>query len=77
VLATGLKTYDPSGIPEYKYNELPDVITSYEFEKMLINGKIQTKTGKKPKNIVIIHCVGSRDEDIHTYCSRTCCMTAL
>lgn len=44
---------------------------------MLINGNITTTENKKPKNIAIIHCVGSRNQDAHEYCSRTCCMTAL
>ena len=77
IVATGLKTFDPSGIEEYGYGKLPDVITSSEFEKMLLHGKIQTKKGKEPNNIVIIHCVGSRNKNYHEYCSRTCCMTAL
>jgi heterodisulfide reductase subunit A len=73
-----LETLKPFyGIEEYGYGKLPDVITSSEFEKMLLHGKIQTKEGKKPNNIVIIHCVGSRNKNYHEYCSRTCCMTAL
>ncbi|MBI5476888.1 MAG: CoB--CoM heterodisulfide reductase iron-sulfur subunit A family protein [Ignavibacteriales bacterium] len=77
IIATGLKTFDPSNIENYGYGKLPDVITSFEFEKMLLNGIIKTKDGKEPKNIAIIHCVGSRNKNYHEYCSRTCCMTAL
>lgn len=77
VTATGLKTFDPSVIEEYGYSKLPNVITSVEFEKMLLNGKILTKEGKEPKNVAIIHCVGSRNAKYHEYCSRICCMTAL
>ncbi|MFH2096820.1 MAG: CoB--CoM heterodisulfide reductase iron-sulfur subunit A family protein [Bacteroidota bacterium] len=77
VVATGLKAFDPKGLQNYGYGTLPDVITSLEFEKMLMNGKIQTKDGNEPKNITIIHCVGSRNHDTHEYCSRTCCNTAL
>jgi heterodisulfide reductase subunit A len=77
VVATGLKNFDPSGMDNYGYGKLPDVVTSVEFEKMLRQGKIETKEGKIPQNIAIIHCVGSRNKDIHEYCSRTCCMTAL
>jgi len=77
VVATGLKSFDPSALDNYGYKKLPDVVTSVEFEKMLKSGKIQTKDGKDPKNIAIIHCVGSRNTDIHEYCSRTCCMVAL
>ncbi len=30
-----------------------------------------------PKNVAIIHCVGSRDENYNRYCSRVCCMYSL
>jgi len=77
IVATGLKPFDPSVIPNYGYSKLPDVVTSTEFEKMLKAGKIETKGGKEPKNVAIVHCVGSRNPEYHPYCSRTCCMTAL
>lgn len=77
VVATGLKPFDPGVIQNYGYGKFPDVITSLEFEKMLLNGKICLKNGKEPNQIAIIHCVGSRNQDFHEYCSRTCCMTAL
>ncbi len=77
IVATGLTEWDPKGIKDYGYGNLPNVITSIEFEEMLKGGKILTKEGKEPKNISIVHCVGSRNQDYHEYCSRTCCMTAL
>jgi heterodisulfide reductase subunit A2 len=77
VVATGLKPFDPSVIPQYGYSNFPNVITSFQFEKMLKRGRIVTNRGDEPKNIVIIHCVGSRNSHYHEYCSRTCCSTAL
>ncbi|MEE4114663.1 MAG: CoB--CoM heterodisulfide reductase iron-sulfur subunit A family protein [Marinilabiliaceae bacterium] len=77
IVATGLKVFDPSGIEEYGYGILPDVITSLEMEKLLKNGDIRTRTGRIPKHVAIIHCVGSRNSKYHEYCSRMCCMTAL
>ena len=77
VVASGLKTFDPSGIDDYGYGKLSNVITSVEFEKMLKQGKIETKEGKTPENIAIIHCVGSRNSNYHDYCSRICCQVAL
>jgi heterodisulfide reductase subunit A len=77
VVATGLKPFDPSIIPEYSYSKYPNVITSFQFEKMLKRGRIVTSRGDEPKNVVIIHCVGSRNPKYHEYCSRTCCSTAL
>jgi heterodisulfide reductase subunit A len=33
--------------------------------------------GAKPKAVAIIHCVGSRDRNYNSYCSRVCCMYSL
>ncbi len=33
--------------------------------------------GPRPKSVVIIHCVGSRDARYNPYCSRVCCMYSL
>lgn len=78
IVATGLKPFAPDNIKEYGYKKFPDVITSLEFEKrMKKNGQITTANGKEPKHVAIIHCVGSRNEKYHEYCSYTCCMTAL
>ncbi len=77
ILAVGLKAWDPKPLENYGYGKLPDVITSVEFEQMLLSGKIKKKDGTVPKNIAIIHCVGSRNKDYNQYCSRTCCSIAL
>jgi len=77
VVATGYKEFDASRVTHYGYGKLPDVITSFEFEQMLKSGSIQTAAGKEPQYVAIIHCVGSRSSEFHTYCSRVCCMTAL
>lgn len=77
VICTGYKEFDASRVTHYGYGKLPNVITSFELEKMLKAGKVQTKEGKIPNYVAIIHCVGSRNKEFHTYCSRVCCMTAL
>lgn len=77
VVSTGYKEFDASRITHYGYGKLPNVITSFELEKMIREGKIETKEGKIPKYVAIIHCVGSRSLEFHGYCSRVCCMTAL
>jgi len=77
IVATGLKPFDPTPMDNYSYGKIPDIITSLEFEKMLLSGKIETSDGNIPKNIAIVHCVGSRSEQYNEYCSRTCCSTAL
>jgi heterodisulfide reductase subunit A len=77
VVCTGYKEFDASRITHYGYGKLPNVITSFELERMIRAGCIETKDGKIPKYVAIIHCVGSRSMEFHAYCSRVCCMTAL
>ena len=76
-VCTGYKEFDASRITHYGYGKLPNVITSFELEKMIRNGQVVTKEGKIPQYVAIIHCVGSRNQEFHAYCSRVCCMTAL
>ena len=35
IAATGYTVFDPSRIPEYRYKDLPNVVTAMEFERML------------------------------------------
>jgi heterodisulfide reductase subunit A len=76
-ICTGYKEFDAERVTHYGYGKLPNVITSFELEQMLRAGRVETKEGKTPKYVAIIHCVGSRNKEFHTYCSRVCCMTAL
>jgi len=77
IVCTGFKEFDASRIVHFGYGKLPNVITSFELERMIRAGRIETKEGKTPRYVAIIHCVGSRSQEFHTYCSRVCCMTAL
>jgi heterodisulfide reductase subunit A len=77
IVCTGYKEFDASRIVHYGYGKLPNVVTSFELEKMIRAGRSETREGKIPRYVAIIHCVGSRSQEFHTYCSRVCCMTAL
>jgi heterodisulfide reductase subunit A len=82
ILATGFNVFDPTPIYNYGYKRLDNVITSLEFERMVnssgpTEGNIVLKDGSAPRSIGIIHCVGSRDEKYHEYCSRVCCMHSM
>ncbi len=77
VVCTGYQEFDASRVKQYGYGRLPDVITSFELEAMLRRGKVETRAGKRPRYVSIIHCVGSRSREFHPYCSRVCCMTGL
>ena len=72
-----------SRIPQYGYGRLANVFTSLEFERMVnasgpTSGKIVLRDMETaPESVAIIHCVGSRDENYHEYCSKVCCMYSL
>jgi heterodisulfide reductase subunit A len=76
VLATGAELYDPQG--EYRYDELPNVVTSWELEKAFCeSGQAPLVDGRKPRSAAFILCVGSRDPKSFSGCSRYCCPTAI
>ena len=82
IVTTGFNAFDPTPIYHYGYKQLDNVITSLEFERLVsasgpTGGNIVLKDGSTPKSIAILHCVGSRDDNYHQYCSRVCCMYAL
>ncbi len=87
VVATGYDLMDPKPMTQFGYGKYPNVFTSLEFERLNnatgpTDGKIlmRDENGeftKSPDSVAIIHCVGSRDENYHVYCSRVCCMYAL
>jgi len=82
IVATGYDPFDPTPITQYGYGKFDNVYTGLEFERICnavgpTSGKIVLKDGSEPKSVAILHCVGSRDENFHEYCSRVCCMYAL
>jgi len=82
ILATGFQTFDPSLATQYGYGKLDNIITGLQFERLSnatgpTGGNIQLKDGSTPRSVALVHCVGSRDESFHDYCSRVCCMYAL
>jgi heterodisulfide reductase subunit A-like polyferredoxin len=79
ILATGFDPFNPKLKPEFGYGVYPNVLQGLELERLCsasgpTRGEILIQ-GKKPKEIVLIHCVGSRDKTVgNEYCSRVCCM---
>ncbi|MHA1263967.1 MAG: FAD-dependent oxidoreductase [Candidatus Helarchaeota archaeon] len=82
LVATGFREFNPSAIINLKYGNYQDVITQVELARMLdpngpSNGRIiRPSTGEPVKNLVMIQCVGSRDENFQKYCSTICCSYA-
>ncbi|HTX43522.1 MAG TPA: CoB--CoM heterodisulfide reductase iron-sulfur subunit A family protein, partial [Methanocella sp.] len=85
IMATGHRELDPSDKSELGYGRLDGVITQTELARVLaVNGPTAGRledpsTGKAPQRVVMIQCVGSRDEKPGSipYCSKICCMVAL
>jgi heterodisulfide reductase subunit A len=71
VLATGGEILDPEG--RLGYGKFKNVITSNDFEKVLK----ETETFDGDKQIVFVQCVGSRQTEGYTGCSRYCCHVSL
>jgi heterodisulfide reductase subunit A len=83
IVSTGFDVYLPYDIPLLGYGNYPNVITSMEFERLILaagptGGKvIRQSDGKKPRTVAFIQCVGSRDKNKYSYCSNFCCMYTL
>lgn len=83
IVATGFGVYFPYDDPLYGYGKYPNVITSMEFERLILAAGptggmvVRTSDGKKPHSIAFILCVGSRDVNKYPYCSNFCCMYTL
>jgi heterodisulfide reductase subunit A len=67
IVATGATEYVPT---EYLYGQNSCVLTQHELEDKLAKGDF------KAKNVVMIQCVGARN-DIRPNCARICCGQAL
>ncbi len=82
IVATGLDFYDVSGLEEYGYGRIKNVITAIEYERLTaasgptMGALKRPSDGKIPHNIAFIQCVGSRDFRNKSYCSSVCCMHA-
>ncbi|MCX5807500.1 MAG: CoB--CoM heterodisulfide reductase iron-sulfur subunit A family protein [Proteobacteria bacterium] len=73
IVAAGFSPFDPRIKPELAYGKDKRIITTLDFER-------DSDSLSLPENprIAILHCVGSRDEQIgKPYCSRVCCINAL
>ncbi|MHA1914477.1 MAG: FAD-dependent oxidoreductase [Promethearchaeota archaeon] len=80
ICATGFDQLDPSVLDRYHYGEYPNVITAMQYERLLsasgpTEGELLRPSDKAHvHNIAFVSCVGSRNEDLCSYCSKFCCM---
>ena len=73
IVATGAKQYEPK---EYLHGEDERVLTQRQLEARLAEGAGFLTPNGSAKTVVMIQCVGSREDD-HPYCSRVCCSDAI
>ena len=78
LLASGYTPFDAHRKEELGYGIYKGVHTSLDMERMLREGRIVNSIGEKPRRVVFLQCVGSRDEKTgNHYCSKLCCVTAV
>ena len=78
VVASGFTLFDASIKEEYGYGIYDNVFTTVDIERMLNEGNVTTSSGRRPRRIALLHCVGSRDEKVcQAHCSRVCCITGV
>jgi len=84
IVATGFKPYDARKLGQYKYGFYRNVLTGMEYERLCspdgpTEGRIVRvdDRGGKPKSVVYILCVGSREQRHLDYCCRIGCLNAL
>lgn len=83
IIATGYHEMQPFNMDEYAYGKAPNVITQLELARILDpNGitdgaLVRPSDGAEAKNVMMIQCVGSRDEKFYPFCSKICCIFAL
>ncbi|MHC4745467.1 MAG: CoB--CoM heterodisulfide reductase iron-sulfur subunit A family protein, partial [Planctomycetota bacterium] len=70
IVAAGAREYEPT---EYLYGQDPRVITQRCLDEWIAEEKDEVKNAK---SVVMIQCVGSRNDD-RPYCSRICCSQAI
>ncbi|MBI3978349.1 MAG: hydrogenase iron-sulfur subunit [Chloroflexi bacterium] len=83
IVSTGFDLIDATAIREYGYGRHPDVLTSFELERLLTSAGptggeiVKPSNGHHPERVLLVLCVGSRDRRYYRYCSRFCCMYSI
>jgi quinone-modifying oxidoreductase subunit QmoA len=83
IVATGWKPYDPAKLDTLGYGRFANVITNVMMERLASDGGptggkiVRPSDGEPAKNVALVQCAGSRDENHLPYCSAVCCMGSL
>ena len=80
LLATGFTPFRAEDKPQYRYGNLPNVVTGLDLERQLkeTGAVFRPSDHILPTSMAFIQCVGSRDLHLnHPFCSQVCCAYAL
>ncbi len=79
VVSTGYNLIDTKAFSNYSYGLHPDIVTSIQFERLMLQGLHKPSNGEVPKKVAFLLCVGSRSTAKQgvEYCCKIGCMTAI
>jgi heterodisulfide reductase subunit A len=79
IVSTGYDLIDSKAFGQYSYGLHPDIVTSLQFERLMLQGLRRPSNGEVPKKVAFILCVGSRSNDSKGvgYCCKIGCMNAI
>jgi len=78
LLSTGHDVFDARRKEEFGFGIYNGVITSLQLEEILQAQHLNNMFDEKPRRVIFLQCVGSRDEKTgNHYCSKICCVTAV
>ncbi|MBD3226941.1 MAG: 4Fe-4S dicluster domain-containing protein [Candidatus Lokiarchaeota archaeon] len=78
IVAVGAKEFKPKGY--YNYGNDERIITQLELESLLKDSGSTVLNQDyliQAKNIAMIQCVGAREKNGRSYCSKVCCLSAI
>ncbi|MFX1482452.1 MAG: FAD-dependent oxidoreductase [Promethearchaeota archaeon] len=83
IIATGYHELRPTNVEGYNYGRHPNIVTQLELAQILdptgesAGALVRPSDGKPANHVLMVQCVGSRDENYYPYCSKICCIFAL
>lgn len=83
IIAVGADIFDAAKAAEFGYGRFKNVVSNIEFERILdvsgpTGGKILCpQSGKTPRSLVFIMCVGCRDKRFYKHCCNVGCMVSI
>ncbi len=79
IVCTGYNLIDTKLFGNYSRGLHPDIITSLQFERLMLQGLHKPSTGEIPKKVAFVLCAGSRSTTKQgvPYCCKIGCMNAI